>query len=80
MKDVCGIPFIPASPCTNPLHQISDFVHKMKTETEETFEFGIKVKGRNIFWILYLTDKLSDAKGFTLMIGNWTIIDWMKDG
>ena len=64
---------VSASPCTDPYH---NFMEKMKAETEETFEFGIKIKGRNIFWVLYLTDKLSTNKGFTLMIGEKTIIDW----
>lgn len=79
MKDNSGTPFVSASPCTNPYHSLSDFENRMKMETEETFEFGIKVKGRNVFWILYLTDKLSSAKGFTLMIGHWTILNLFKE-
>ena len=67
--------FVPASGCSNPFHQVDDMI---KRETEETFEFGIKVKGRNVFWILYLTDKLSDSWGFTVMIGDWTIINYCK--
>jgi len=71
--------YISASPCSNPFHNIADFESKMKSETEETFEFGIKIKGRNAFWILYLTDKLSKAWGFTLMIGNWTLINYFHE-
>lgn len=69
---------ITASANTTPetyYRDIYDFERKMKLETEETFEFNIKIKGKNIFWFLYLTDPMSDNWGVCCMIGEYTIIN-----
>ena len=57
---------------------IEEFEREMESSVEVSFDFGMKIKGRNIFYILYLTDKLSKAWGFTFMIGDKIVINYIK--
>jgi len=68
--------YIPAG--TNTIRRPNTYeevIREMIMTTEETFELSIKARDRNVFWFLYLTDKLSDNWGITLMIGNRIILD-----
>lgn len=71
--------FVPAGTATEPsIRTTEEVIQHMKDTTEETFEFSIKIKDRSIFWILYLTDKLSDNWGFTITFLNWTLINFSR--
>lgn len=65
--------FIPAG--TTIEQRVNSFKEYIKLITEAT-EFGIKFKSKNLIYILYLKDKLSKYWGFTIMIGNKTVINW----
>ena len=45
-------------------------------EEYEVSDFGLQINGRNIFYVLYLKDKLSYRRGFSIMIGDRVILDW----
>ena len=62
--------FITASP--NTIYG----VRKMLDEEFSVTDFGLKVCDRNIFYFLYLKDKLSYRRGFSIMIGDKTIFEW----
>lgn len=55
-----------------------DAVKHMEETTEKTFELSITHKGRSLFWVLYLTDNLSDNWGVCVMLGPWTLIDFSR--
>ena len=52
-----------------------EHIAEIKEEFEE-WDFGLKLKGKNIFYFLYLKDKLSYRKGLMIMIGHKTILNW----
>ena len=62
--------FITASPNTT---------YSMRKILDEEFsvtDFGLKIRDKNIFYFLYLKDKLSYRRGFSIMIGDKTIFNW----
>lgn len=56
----------------DPIDQLK---HQLQTEYS-VFDFGLKIKKRNIFYFLYLKDKLSYRRGVSLMIGEKTVFNW----
>ncbi len=66
--------FITASPNT---------IYSIRKKLDEEFsvsDFGLKIGDRNIFYFLYLKDKLSYRKGISIMIGDKTIFEWDNNG
>lgn len=61
--------FITASPNTY-------YIRKALDEEFVVTDFGLKIRDKNIFYFLYLKDKLSYRRGFSIMIGDKTIFEW----
>lgn len=51
-------------------------IRKVLDDEFSVTDFGLKIKDRNIFYFLYLKDKLSFRRGISLMIGDRTIFEW----
>ena len=70
--------YIPAGTTTQPsIERVSDILEKFKSELVES-DFGLKINGINIFYFLYLKDKLSCKRGRSIMLGSKTVFqyDW----
>lgn len=59
-------------------YQVEEAIKHMEETTENTIELSLIYKGQNLFWILYLTDKLSDNWGVCVMLYKWTLIDFSR--
>lgn len=65
--------FIPAG--TTIENKINSFREYMESTTE-TSDFGLKIKDRNIFYFLFLKDKISSRFGFSFMIYDKVVFDF----
>jgi hypothetical protein len=57
----------------------TDTIYEVKKKIEDEFvvsDFGLKIKDRNIFYFLYMKDKLSYRRGLSIMIGDRVIFEW----
>jgi len=66
--------FITASPNT------TYGIRKILDEEFSVTDFGLKIRDKNIFYFLYIKDKLSYRRGFSIMIGDKTIFNWDNNG
>ena len=69
--------FVPAgTTSTNCTRSIEDFERYLKENLSEIFEFGMKIRNRNIFYVLLMKDKKTGQVGFSIMLGDRTVIDY----
>lgn len=67
--------FITAGTQTSPIDSMINSIKRMNEEFIVS-DFGFKIRDHNIFYILYMKDKLSYRRGFSIMIGDKTVINW----
>ena len=66
--------FTPAG--TTITERFEDVEKYMRETTEVLFDVGMKIKERNIFYILLLKDSITKQKAFSIMIGDKVIYDY----
>lgn len=56
-----------------------DIKQYQEDNIDDIFDFGLKIKDRNIFWAMMMREKVTRQIAFTLMIGPWTLINYLSN-
>lgn len=80
-----GFDYLPAGTTTQTSPRSYDRIREdmeryIREDIMDIFEFGLKIKDRNIFWAMMMQDKVTKQTAFTLMVGNWTIVNYCSEG